>query len=88
LIKINKIVLNYENTIETPLVGSLAFKQKINMESYSFAGTSARRYRIVDDQKFQINKMQASLLYLTSNWCTDAIHVIHRWMRTNVSYKK
>jgi hypothetical protein len=37
------------------------FEVWINIESYTFAGTSARRYRIVDGQKFQINKMQASL---------------------------
>jgi hypothetical protein len=28
------------------------------MESYTFAGTSARRYRIVDGQNFQGNKVQ------------------------------
>jgi hypothetical protein len=42
------------------------------MESYTFAGTSAHRYRIVDGQKFQIHKMQASLRYLSNNWCSES----------------
>jgi hypothetical protein len=36
-------------------------KYEIKMESYSFAKTSARRYRIVDGQKLQVNKKQEIL---------------------------
>jgi hypothetical protein len=39
---------------------------KKNMEIYTFAGTLARRDRIVDGQTFQINKIQASLRQVIS----------------------
>jgi hypothetical protein len=48
-------------------ISDFDFEHTINMESYTFAGSSTRRYRIVDGQKFQINKMQASLRHLSSN---------------------
>jgi hypothetical protein len=56
------------------------------MECYTFAGTSARWYRIANGHKFQMNRMQASLRHLASNRCTDPIHVIHQSMRIDNSY--
>jgi hypothetical protein len=47
---------------------------KINMESYTFSGNSDRRYRIVNGQKFQVNKKKVTSF--SSNWCTDPTYVI------------
>jgi hypothetical protein len=63
--------------MRTKLFSLIVLKLIINMESYTFAGTSAHWYRIVDDQTFQKNKMQASLRYFSSSWFYDPTHVIN-----------